>query len=121
MTLTELFSQEKYPLRARTQISLPNTNLMHHEERYYTNPLMHISDQESGGIVKIFTPGKLLLFSYAFLLHPNNDDTECFLFQDEFLVKISKEELDAQKDNLTGNMNSCEIVHRLATARWESF
>ena len=122
MTLAELFPREKYPLRARTMIMLPSAGLVHGEERYYTNPLMHISNQESGGLVKIFATDRSLLFSYAFLLHPDNDDIECFIFQDDHLILVGgKTELDALKKKFLGEQDSCKIVHLLATARWESF
>ena len=104
MTLAELFPREKYPLRARTMIMLPSAGLVHGEERYYTNPLMHISNQESGGLVKIFATDRSLLFSYAFLLHPNNDDIECFIFQDDHLVLIAGEtKLDALKKSFSAS------------------
>ena len=123
--LEELFPPTRYPLRAKTEYTLPERHLTIRVERYYQNPYTHIANQESGLLVTI-TLEDFLPVSFLGILHPDNEgredpNDEYYLLQDKALVPITLSELENLQDQLWGAENLCKIVHLEVNARWESF
>ena len=119
MTIRELFPKDKYPLRARTEICLPDSDLTLYEERYYKNPITHISKQDSGVFVIVLRKA-IVVFSYACLLFANSTK-KGYLVDKGLLTEISKSQLDGLQEECWGIENSCRIVHLLVNAQWEQF
>ena len=118
--LAQLFPKNRYPLRARTRIYLPERNLTVYEERYYRNPITHISQQISGVHLKAFE-GKTLVLSYACSLSPNLWKKSYLCGENGVLVPVPNAQLHKLQEEVWGVENFCKIVHLLADTRWEQF